>query len=71
MKTQRGMAAIREGENDGMGVSLKDLSKKLEDFAKARDWEKYHTPRNLLLAMVLPPFLLYSYKHLINEIIEL
>lgn len=33
-------------------ISLKDLSRMLEDFAKARDWEKYHSPRNLLLAMV-------------------
>ncbi|XP_041003569.1 dCTP pyrophosphatase 1-like [Juglans microcarpa x Juglans regia] len=33
-------------------ISLKDLSVKLEEFAKARDWEKYHSPRNLLLAMV-------------------
>ncbi|MQL86365.1 hypothetical protein Taro_018889 [Colocasia esculenta] len=33
-------------------VSLKDLSRKLEEFAKARDWEQYHSPRNLLLAMV-------------------
>ncbi|EOA31960.1 hypothetical protein CARUB_v10015202mg [Capsella rubella] len=33
-------------------VSLKTLSKKMDDFAKARDWEKYHSPRNLLLAMV-------------------
>ena len=33
-------------------ISLKDLSRKLEEFAQARDWEKYHSPRNLLLAMV-------------------
>lgn len=33
-------------------ISIKDLSRKLEEFAKARDWEKYHSPRNLLLAMV-------------------
>ncbi|KAF5752402.1 dCTP pyrophosphatase 1-like [Tripterygium wilfordii] len=33
-------------------ISLKDLSKKLDEFARARDWEKYHSPRNLLLAMV-------------------
>ncbi|KAL0548122.1 hypothetical protein IC582_012567 [Cucumis melo] len=33
-------------------ISLKDLSLKLEEFAKARNWEKYHSPRNLLLAMV-------------------
>ncbi|KAI3751288.1 hypothetical protein L2E82_22338 [Cichorium intybus] len=45
------MAAIRK-EDENIDVSLRDLSKKLQDFAKARDWEKYHTPRNLLLAMV-------------------
>ncbi|XP_057958504.1 uncharacterized protein LOC131151267 [Malania oleifera] len=35
-----------------MDVSLKELSRKLEEFAMARDWERYHSPRNLLLAMV-------------------
>ncbi|GLT99337.1 hypothetical protein SLE2022_167800 [Rubroshorea leprosula] len=35
-----------------MDVSLNELSQKLEKFAKARDWEQYHSPRNLLLAMV-------------------
>ncbi|XP_059632329.1 uncharacterized protein LOC132274974 [Cornus florida] len=39
-------------EYRAMDISLKDLSKKLQEFASARDWEKYHTPRNLLLAMV-------------------
>ncbi|KAJ8530640.1 hypothetical protein K7X08_023521 [Anisodus acutangulus] len=39
-------------EERSMDISLKDLSKQLEDFAKVRNWEKYHSPRNLLLAMV-------------------
>ncbi|KAI6693570.1 hypothetical protein NL676_021280 [Syzygium grande] len=39
-------------EERGVDVGLKDLSKRLEDFARARDWEKYHSPRNLLLAMI-------------------
>ena len=44
-------------------ISLKDLARKLEEFAKARDWEKYHSPRNLLLAMVTSPILLiYVYR---------
>ena len=34
------------------GVSLKEQSRRLDDFAKERDWEKHHSPRNLLLAMV-------------------
>ncbi|PRQ36670.1 putative hydrolase [Rosa chinensis] len=40
------------GEEIVNNISLKDLSKKLDEFAKTRDWEKYHSPRNLLLAMV-------------------
>lgn len=40
-------------EEEKVNISLKDLSKKLEEFSKARDWEKYHSPRNLLLAMVI------------------
>ncbi|XP_052208608.1 uncharacterized protein LOC127812260 [Diospyros lotus] len=43
---------LEQEEQRAVDISLKDLSKKLEDFAKARDWEKYHSPRNLLLAMV-------------------
>ncbi|KAG8370444.1 hypothetical protein BUALT_Bualt14G0117600 [Buddleja alternifolia] len=39
-------------EDKVVDIGLKELAKKLEDFAKARDWEKYHSPRNLLLAMV-------------------
>ncbi|RAL42266.1 unnamed protein product [Cuscuta campestris] len=33
-------------------VSLELLKKKMDDFAKERGWEKFHSPRNLLLAMV-------------------
>ncbi|KAJ6980704.1 dCTP pyrophosphatase 1-like [Populus alba x Populus x berolinensis] len=43
---------ISIAEEKVVDISLKDLAKKLEEFAKARDWEKYHIPRNLLLAMV-------------------
>jgi dCTP diphosphatase len=45
--------AIISEEKACRDISLKDLSVKLEEFAKARDWEKYHSPRNLLLAMVI------------------
>jgi hypothetical protein len=44
---------VKQKEEAAAGdVSLKELSKKLNDFAKERDWEQYHSPRNLLLAMV-------------------
>jgi len=34
-------------------VSLDDLKTKMADFAKERDWDQFHTPRNLLLALVI------------------
>ncbi|PAN37582.1 hypothetical protein PAHAL_7G104600 [Panicum hallii] len=33
-------------------VTLEDLRKRMADFAKERDWDQFHSPRNLLLAMV-------------------
>ena len=32
-------------------ISLVDVRDALRDFAAARDWDQYHTPRNLLLAL--------------------
>ncbi|KAL8484525.1 hypothetical protein ACS0TY_026998 [Phlomoides rotata] len=34
------------------GVTLEDLKETMAAFAKERDWDQFHTPRNLLLAMV-------------------
>ncbi|GAB4858423.1 hypothetical protein Ancab_009896 [Ancistrocladus abbreviatus] len=45
------MGGIDMAEKSVKEISLKDLSRKLVEFAKARDWEKYHSPRNLLLVM--------------------
>eukprot|EP00057_Strongylocentrotus_purpuratus_P030021 XP_780495.3 PREDICTED: dCTP pyrophosphatase 1 [Strongylocentrotus purpuratus] len=33
-------------------TSFEDLRAKVHTFAEERDWDQYHTPRNLLLAMV-------------------
>ncbi|KAL1288802.1 hypothetical protein HN51_057271 [Arachis hypogaea] len=33
-------------------VSLKELSRRLAEFAEDRGWAQYHSPRNLLLALV-------------------
>ncbi|KAL7116151.1 hypothetical protein ACP275_04G224700 [Erythranthe tilingii] len=33
-------------------VTLDLLKKKMDVFAKERDWEKFHSPRNLLLALI-------------------
>jgi NTP pyrophosphatase (non-canonical NTP hydrolase) len=33
------------------GDSLRDLADLLRAFARARDWEQYHTPKNLAMAL--------------------
>ncbi|KAH7307574.1 hypothetical protein KP509_22G066100 [Ceratopteris richardii] len=40
------------GEHRLSDVALADLTRMLADFANDREWENYHTPRNLLLALV-------------------
>lgn len=37
-------------------VSLQELRDRLAEFARVRGWEQYHSPRNLLLALVSPEF---------------
>ncbi|KAL1321435.1 hypothetical protein HN51_066244 [Arachis hypogaea] len=37
---------------DGDSVSLDMLKKLMAQFAEKRDWNQYHSPRNLLLALV-------------------
>ncbi|CAE8666612.1 unnamed protein product [Polarella glacialis] len=34
------------------GLTLEDLRLELAEFAKARDWDQFHSPRNLAFAMV-------------------
>ena len=38
---------IEEAGRDNGTDSVERLQIKLRDFARARDWEEYHTPRNL------------------------
>lgn len=33
-------------------VTLDELKRKMAEFAKERDWDQFHSPRNLLLALV-------------------
>ncbi|WCJ37232.1 dCTP pyrophosphatase 1 [Euphorbia peplus] len=40
------------GVSDSEIVSLDLLKTKMADFAKERDWDQFHSPRNLLLALV-------------------
>ncbi len=34
-------------------VSQDELAKRIRDFAYARDWEKFHTPKNLVMALIV------------------
>lgn len=42
-------------------VTLDELKKKMADLAKERDWDQFHSPRNLLLALVCPMFLAFFF----------
>lgn len=35
-----------------MSDSLEDLRQRLARFAQARDWEQFHTPKNLAMALI-------------------
>ncbi|MCW8919518.1 MAG: nucleotide pyrophosphohydrolase [Gammaproteobacteria bacterium] len=35
-----------------MADSLDDLSRRLAEFAQARDWEQFHSPKNLSMALI-------------------
>ena len=32
--------------------SLEDLKQRLREFAEARDWDQYHSPKNLSMALI-------------------
>ncbi|XP_050377727.1 uncharacterized protein LOC126794966 [Argentina anserina] len=38
--------------DENKDVSLQELRDRLAEFAQVRGWEQYHSPRNLLLALV-------------------
>lgn len=40
------------GAPESDSVSLDLLKKKMAEFAKERNWDQFHSPRNLLLALV-------------------
>jgi len=44
--------ASGDGFSFSSNLSLEEIRALQERFAVERDWEKYHTPRNLMLAMV-------------------
>ncbi|KAL6000231.1 hypothetical protein ACLOJK_023926 [Asimina triloba] len=48
----KGEVAAAAASDGGEGVTLEELKKMMADFAKERDWDQFHSPRNLLLALV-------------------
>ena len=46
------MTGVSERDDEEKGVTLEELKRKMAEFSKERDWDKFHSPRNLLLALV-------------------
>ncbi|KAK4395895.1 dCTP pyrophosphatase 1 [Sesamum angolense] len=46
------MENYRECSKKVKDVSLQELRHRLAEFARVRGWDQYHSPRNLLLALV-------------------
>ncbi len=49
------MSAVHEPGEPSAGFTprcLEEIRQEVAAFARARDWERFHTPRNLLLAVV-------------------
>jgi|SRR5210317_788255 NTP pyrophosphatase (non-canonical NTP hydrolase) len=36
-----------------MGESVKDLIEQVKNFRRERDWDQYHSPKNLVMALVV------------------
>jgi len=48
------------GQSFSTGLSLEDIRSDLCAFAQVRDWEQFHTPRNLALALTGEVHILYA-----------
>lgn len=51
-KGQKGPPREGAGQSTSGYDSLKGIMEKQREFAEERDWSQYHTPRNLVLALV-------------------
>lgn len=60
MGEEKGCGVGCDGKVGTAAVGLEELRKRMADFARERDWEQFHSPRNLLLALVCfsVPFLI-------------
>lgn len=41
-----------EADTKSKDLTFKEASSILRDFVRQRDWDKYHTPRNLVMALM-------------------
>lgn len=48
----KGTTAVGSAEATTKEVTLKELARRMASFAAAREWDQFHSPRNLLLALV-------------------
>ncbi|KAL2506363.1 NTP Pyrophosphohydrolase MazG-related [Abeliophyllum distichum] len=50
-QTGRNREEMKGASGEGR-LTLEELKEKMANFAKERDWDQFHSPRNLLLALV-------------------
>jgi len=43
----------RDGDFVCMSDSLSDLTARVRDFARKRDWQRFHSPKNLSMALIV------------------
>ncbi|CAN6722781.1 unnamed protein product [Malus baccata var. baccata] len=49
------MAGVGIGVAEREAVTLQERKKKMAEFSREKDWEHFHSPRNLLLALLIYP----------------
>lgn len=55
-ENKKRMKGVSTDSVEGENVTLEDLKQKMAEFAKERNWDQFHSPRNLLLALVWNKF---------------
>lgn len=45
------MSEREQGDIDWQGLLVRELIQKLRDFNRERDWEQYHSPKNLVMCL--------------------
>ena len=51
----------------GKTLDLKDVAQRLDNFARERDWEKFHSPKNLAMALSVEAAELLEIFQWLNE----